>query len=64
MKEAIVVSMIFVLVGMFAGSIIACSIYDVYMINAYCSTRCELTSEYLQCKKQPLFKLVRKEILK
>ena len=61
MKEAIVVSMIYVLVGMFAGSLIACSIYDAQMINAYCSTHCKLTSEYLQCKKQPLYKLVIKE---
>ncbi|MBO7696227.1 MAG: hypothetical protein J6T10_26625 [Methanobrevibacter sp.] len=64
MREAIIVAMIFVLVGMFSGSIIACSIYDVYMINAYCSTHCKLTSEYLQCKKQPLYTLVRKEINK
>lgn len=64
MREAIAVSMIYVLVGMFAGSIIACSIYDAYMINAYCSTHCKLTSEYLQCKKQPLYKFVRNEVLK
>ena len=61
MKEVIAVSVFIFLAGMFAGSIIACSIYDAQMIDAYCSTHCKLTSEYLQCKKQPLYKLVRKE---
>ena len=61
MKKVIAVSVLIFLAGMFAGSIVACSTYDNTMINAYCSAHCKLTSEYLQCKKQPLYKLVRKE---
>ena len=61
MREVTAVLIITFLVGAFAGSIISCSIYDATMIKAYCETHTKLTTDYLKCNQQALYKLMKEE---